>query len=110
SAVDELTEQGVDKIILLTHIGYEADLEVAQGVSGVDVVVGGHTNTFLSNTYTGALGEYPTMLESASGDPVLVVQASTRTQYLGRLDVEFDANGVLSSWEGDAILLSRYIA
>ncbi len=110
SAVDELTEQGVDKIILLTHIGYEADLEVAQGVSGVDVVVGGHTNTFLSNTYTGALGEYPTVLESASGDPVLVVQASTRTQYLGRLDVEFDANGVLSSWEGDAILLSRYIA
>lgn len=109
SMVDELTEQGVNKIILLTHIGYEADVVVAQGVSGVDVVVGGHTNTFLSNTYTGAQGEYPTVLESASGEPVLVVQASTRTQYLGRLDVEFDAEGVLTTWEGDAILLSRYI-
>jgi 5'-nucleotidase / UDP-sugar diphosphatase len=108
--VDELTEQGVNKIILLTHIGYDADVEVAQNVSGVDVVVGGHTNTFLSNTYTGALGQYPTVLESASGEPVLVVQASTRTQYLGRLDVVFDASGVLSSWSGDAILLSRYIA
>lgn len=107
--VDELTEQGVNKIILLTHIGYNADLMVAEGVSGVDVVVGGHTNTFLSNTYAGAVGEYPTVLESASGDPVLVVQASTATQYLGRLDVEFDADGVLSDWEGDAILLSRYI-
>ena len=49
------------------------------------------------------------MLESASGEPVLVVQADTRTIYLGRLDVEFDAAGVLTDWDGDAILLSRYI-
>ncbi|RMF81003.1 MAG: multifunctional 2',3'-cyclic-nucleotide 2'-phosphodiesterase/5'-nucleotidase/3'-nucleotidase [Chloroflexi bacterium] len=109
NAVDELTAMGVDKIILLTHIGFAADQMVAQGVSGVDIVVGGHTNTFLSNIYAGAEGEYPLVLESASGEPVLVVQASTATVYLGRLDVEFDANGVLSDWEGDAILLSRYI-
>ncbi len=107
--VDALSAEGVNKIILVTHIGYGADLEVAQGVSGVDVIVGGHTNTFLSNTYAGALGEYPTVLESASGEPVLVVQASTATVYLGRLDVEFDADGVLSDWDGDAILLSKYV-
>ncbi|MBZ0298481.1 MAG: 5'-nucleotidase C-terminal domain-containing protein [Anaerolineae bacterium] len=107
--VDELTAQGVDKIILLTHIGIEADTMVAQSVSGVDVVVGGHSHTLLSNAYTGAYGEYPLVLESASGEPVLVVQASTKTLYLGRLDVEFDASGVLSSWNGDTILLSRYI-
>lgn len=107
--VDELTEQGVNKIILLTHIGYGADVEVAQGISGVDVVVGGHTNTFLSNAYAGSEGAYPTVLESASGEPVLVVQASTKTKYLGRLDVEFDGAGVLTRWNGDAILLSRYI-
>lgn len=108
--VDALTAEGVNKIILVTHIGYAADLEVAQGVSGVDVVVGGHTNTLLSNQYAGAVGEYPTVLESASGEPVLVVQASTRTVYLGRLDVEFDADGLLTDWDGDAILLSRYIS
>ena len=109
NAVDALTAAGVNKIILVTHIGYAADVEVAQQVSGVDVVVGGHTNTFLSNNYSGAQGEYPTVLESASGEPVLVVQASTKTRYLGRLDVEFDGGGVLSDWDGDAILLSRYI-
>ena len=108
--VDHLTMEGVNKIILVTHIGYGADVEVAQGVSGVDVVVGGHTNTFLSNQYSGARGEYPTVLESASGEPVLVVQASTKTVYLGRLDVEFDADGLLTDWDGDAILLSRYIS
>lgn len=109
NAVDALAAEGVNKIILLTHIGYEADTEVAQAVSGVDVVVGGHTNTFLSNNYADAQGEYPTVLESASGEPVLVVQASTKTRYLGRLDVEFDGSGVLTDWDGDAILLSRYI-
>lgn len=107
--VDELTEMGVNKIILVTHIGYAADVEVAQAVSGVDIVVGGHTNTFLSNAYVGAQGEYPTVLNSASGEPVLVVQASTKTLYLGRLDVEFDGAGILADWEGDPILLSRYI-
>ena len=83
---------------------------MAQAVSGVDIVVGGHTNTFLSNAYSGALGGYPTVLESASGEPVLVVQANTKTIYLGRLDVEFDGAGVLTDWDGDAILLSRYIS
>ena len=108
--VDAMTAAGVNKIILLTHIGYGADLEVAQAVSGVDVVIGGDSNTLLSNTYADALGEYPTVLESASGEPVLVVQAGTRTVYLGRLDVEFDADGLLTDWDGDAILLSRYIS
>jgi len=108
--VDSLSAQGIDKIILLSHLGYAPDLEVAQAVSGVDIVVGGHTNTFLSNAYSGALGGYPTVLESASGEPVLVVQADTKTIYLGRLDVEFDGAGVLTDWDGDAILLSRYIS
>ena len=57
--VDQLTMEGVNKIILVTHIGYGADVAVAQGVSGVDVVVGGHTNTFLSNAYAGALRRIP---------------------------------------------------
>ncbi len=108
--VDNLSAQGINKIILLSHLGYAPDLEVAQAVSGVDIVVGGHTNTFLSNAYSGALGGYPTVLESASGEPVLVVQANTKTIYLGRLDVEFDDAGVLTDWDGDAILLSRYIS
>ncbi len=108
--VDNLSAQGIDKIIVLSHLGYAPDLEVAQAVSGVDIVVGGHTNTFLSNDYSGALGGYPTVLESASGEPVLVVQADTKTIYLGRLDVEFDGAGVLTDWDGDAILLSRYIS
>ena len=108
--VDELTMDGINKIILLSHIGLSADLAVAQGVSGVDIVVGGHSHTLLSNAYADAKGEFPTVLESASGEPVLVVQASDNTEYLGRLDVEFDGAGLVTDWDGDTILLSRYIA
>ena len=108
--IDQLTMEGINKIILLTHIGYGVDVAVAQGVSGADIVVGGHTHSLLSNRYADALSEYPSVLESASGEPVLVVQASDDTMYLGRLDVEFDADGLLTDWDGDTILLSRYIA
>ncbi len=108
--VDKMLAEGVNKIIVLSHIGIEADLQVAQGVSGVDVIVGGHSHTLLSNAYTGAYGEYPLVLESAGGEPTLVTQASDNTVYLGRLDVEFDADGVLTDWDGDTILLSRYIS
>lgn len=109
AVVDELTAQGVNKIVLLSHIGYIADLGVAQSVTGIDVIVGGHSHSLLSNTFLGSEGPYPTIVESPAAEPVLVVQAGTATKYLGRLDVEFDDAGVASSWNGDPILLSSYI-
>lgn len=109
TVVDELTAQGVNKIILLTHIGFYEDQALAPQLSGVDIIVGGHSHTFISTGYTGGESVYPVVLESASGEPVLVVTASSKNTYLGRLDVEFDAAGVLADWSGDAILLSAYI-
>lgn len=109
AAVDELTAQGVNKIILVTHIGLENDRLVAAGVSGVDIIVGGHSHTLLGNAYVASVAEYPVVMESASGEPLVIVQAGEYDTYLGRLDVVFDAAGVLKSWSGDAILLSKYI-
>lgn len=109
SAVDELTAMDVNKIIALTHIGYQHDLDLAADVTGLDVVIGGHDNALLSNMYADAEGPYPTVVEAEDGAPVLVVQAHTKTEYLGHLNVEFDAEGHAVDWEGDAILLSRYI-
>ena len=48
--VDKLKTLGVNKIIALGHSGFTVDQEVAKRVRGVDVVIGGHSNTFL---YTG---------------------------------------------------------
>jgi 5'-nucleotidase len=107
--VDELTAQGVNKIILLTHIGFVDDLALAPQLSGVDVIVGGHSHTLISNFYAGGADAYPVELTSASGEPILVVTAKSYNEFLGRLDVEFDANGVLVDWGGDVIHLSGYI-
>ncbi len=50
SAVKELKKQNINKIIAVGHAGIDMDKKIAKEVDGVDIVVGGHTNTFL---YTG---------------------------------------------------------
>ena len=50
SAVEELKKQNIDKIIAVGHSGIEMDKKIAKEVDGVDIVVGGHSHTFL---YTG---------------------------------------------------------
>jgi 5'-nucleotidase len=108
-AVDELTAAGVNKIIVLSHIGYTSDQDLAKTIHGVDVIVGGHSHTLLANFDTRAQGPYPTVVKDSTGKNVLVVQAGEYEQYLGRLDVVFDGNGELKSWSGDTIFLSHYL-
>ncbi|MBI1257058.1 MAG: multifunctional 2',3'-cyclic-nucleotide 2'-phosphodiesterase/5'-nucleotidase/3'-nucleotidase [Chloroflexi bacterium] len=107
--VDDLTAQGVNKIILLTHVGFGLDQIIAAATRGVDVIVGGHSHTLLGNGFTAAVAPYPTVAKNLDGDPVYVVQAGEYDQYLGRLNVTFDADGKVTQAAGDTILLSRYI-
>ncbi len=109
AVVDELTQQGVNKIILVTHIGLESDREVAAGTRGVDVIVGGHSHSLLGNAYVASVAEYPVVVNDLDGAPVYIVQAGEYDQYLGRLNVTFDAAGLVTAAAGDTILLSRYI-
>jgi 5'-nucleotidase / UDP-sugar diphosphatase len=110
AAVNELRGRGIDKIIALTHVGYDDDVKLASEVDGVDIFVGGHSHTLLSNSDRKASGAYPTLAKSASGEPVLVVQAGSAGIHLGQLDVVFDDKGVLKSWSGDAPVLTADIA
>ncbi len=109
AAVAELTGQGINKIILLTHLGILDDEPLLPQLNGVDIVLGGHSHTLLSNAYTAGTGPYPMVAETEAGEPILYAQAGSNNLYLGRLDVEFDAAGLLTRWNGDVIFLSRYI-
>lgn len=62
--IAELDAQGVNKIVLLSHIGYADDQALAAAIDGIDVIVGGHSHTLLSNTIEGASGPYPTVVDS----------------------------------------------
>ncbi|KAI1897398.1 hypothetical protein AGOR_G00082890 [Albula goreensis] len=111
--VDRLVAMGINKIIALGHSGFAVDQEIAKKVRGVDVVIGGHTNTFL---YTGTppskevpVGTYPFMVRSDDGRDVPVVQAYAFGKYLGYLKVSFDEAGHVVASTGNPVLLDSNI-
>lgn len=98
--VRDLEAQGVKHIIALTHIGLPEDRKLARSVDGVDIIVGGHSHSYLGPD--SEEGPYPIIERSPSGQPVLVVTAKRAAQYLGELNVIFDAQGVPFRWNGGA--------
>lgn len=111
--VKQLQSQGIDIIIAVGHSGYLKDLEIAKKVPGLDLVIGGHTNTFLWNGTSPdseqSVGAYPTYVTQASGRRVPVVQAYAYTKYLGKLHMVFDSDGELISADGVPIILDQTI-
>jgi len=98
--VDALVASGIDKILLLSHM-QRIDVErgLATRLRDVDIIVGGGSNTILADE--GDLlregdsvgGVYPELFTSLTGEPVLLVNTDADYKYLGRLLVDFDANG-----------------
>lgn len=103
--IDRLTDDGVDKIILLSHSGIEVDRRIARETTGLDVIVGGHSHTLLSNSDDRADGPYP-LVEN----DVPIVQAYAYGKYLGRLTVTFDDAGRVTQAAGDPIVLDATVA
>lgn len=100
---------GINKIIVLSHSGYGVDLDLASRVSGIDVIVGGHSNTYLSNTSDKARGPYPTWVEAPDGNRTAVVQAYAYGKFLGELNVTFDENGIVTEAVGEPIIVDGKI-
>ena len=103
-----LQSQGVDIIVLLTHQGYGRDLELAKSVSGIDIIVGGHSHTLLGDFESLGMksaGPYPTTVKGPSGEPVLVVQDWEWAKTIGVLDLEFDPAGVITQYSGRPVMI-----
>ena len=110
-SIDELKAQGVNKIVVVSHIGYEYDKQVLARLSGVDVVVGGDSHTLLGPdslvTYgvgTPA-GKYAQKLADKDGSPVCLVHAWEYSQVVGELKVSFDKDGKVTQCGGTPHLL-----
>ncbi|MFN7008426.1 MAG: 5'-nucleotidase C-terminal domain-containing protein [Allorhizobium sp.] len=108
-AVKEIEAAGVNKIILLSHVGYVRDQEIAKAVDGIDVIVGGHSHTLLSSTDEKAAGPYPTLVKNPSGKDVPIVTAYAYSKYLGDLKVVFDDAGAVKTAEGAPKLLDASV-
>ncbi len=107
--VAALEAQGVNKIIALTHVGYNLDQRIAAEVPGVDLVVGGHSHTYLSASDPKRQGPYPTWVDTAAGGMVPVVQAYAYSKYLGHVELTFDDAGNLTYAGGDTIVLDAAV-
>lgn len=109
----KLKSQGVNILIALGHSGFETDKKIAREVEDIDLVIGGHTNTFLYRGKQPDLevpeGFYPTEIVQKNGRKVYVVQAYAYTKYLGNFSVSFDADGEVSHIEGNPILVNSDI-
>lgn len=69
--VDKLETLGYNKIIALGHSGFDVDKQIAKRVRGVDVVIGGHTNTFLYNGRVNSVKTRQTKVKAGTLDDML---------------------------------------
>ncbi|MCB0043654.1 MAG: hypothetical protein KDE23_28400, partial [Caldilinea sp.] len=109
SVIPEIESQGVNKIVALTHVGLEMDKQIAAAVSGVDVIVGGHSHTLLANGEDSAAGPYPVWVENPDGVKVPIVQAGSYSKYLGEVSVNFNDDGVVTAAYGEPHLLDASV-
>ena len=107
-AAARLRADGVNKVLLLSHVGFMRDQEIAAAVEGISAIIGGHSHTLLSNTVEGAPA-YATLVENPAGRAVPIVQAFAYSKYLGDLQLEFDADGYVVTASGDTVLLDASI-
>ncbi|WP_353778541.1 metallophosphoesterase [Winogradskyella sp. 3972H.M.0a.05] len=96
-------DEQCDLIVCLSHLGYHysnnperiSDLKIAEQTKDIDLIIGGHTHTFLPK---------PTIVKNTVGQNTLVNQVGCFGLYLGRIDFFFDSSGEKSS-EGATIIV-----
>ncbi|KAG0336479.1 hypothetical protein BG004_008055 [Podila humilis] len=99
--VDELQAKGIKRIFGLSHNGYGPDMELAAKTHGVDLIVGGHSHSYLGDPQVPDYeGPYPTVIKNLKGENTLIVQAFCWGRYIGHLDVVFNPDGEIVAWEG----------
>ena len=100
--VAELRSQGINIIIVLSHLGYDRDTDLAKSVDGIDIIVGGHSQTLMGSEFK-QLGlksdlPYPVEMQGPSGQKVLIVHAWKNNQLLGQIKLNFDEYGMITDY------------
>lgn len=100
--VKKLESQGINKIILISHLGYfgdGGDLNIAQKTEGIDVILGGHTHLLIEGTQRSDKDKthLKNLVMSNRNEPVIIVQAGGLGEYIGHLKVLFDEKGIIAT-------------
>ncbi|MGE6631720.1 multifunctional 2',3'-cyclic-nucleotide 2'-phosphodiesterase/3'-nucleotidase/5'-nucleotidase [Bacillus sp. NPDC077027] len=92
---DIQSKEKINKIIALTHIGYQRDLELAKKVKGIDLIIGGHTHTLVDK-----------LKVVDNKEPTIVAQVKDYGQFLGKVNLAFDKKGVVQTKESSFDLIT----
>lgn len=96
----------VNKVIGVSFAGLARDKEIAAHVEGLSVIVSGNNGTDPPL----ADDAYPLVVKGPTGQPVLIVRASSYGKHLGRIMLVYDRAGRLKSWSGKPILIDSSVA
>ncbi|WP_154173366.1 bifunctional metallophosphatase/5'-nucleotidase [Vibrio metoecus] len=106
ATVSAIHRQGINKIVLLSHLGYEGDIALAEQVAGISVIVGGHSHVLqgdFSALGIGSQDEYGLKINNT-----YIVQAGFYALTLGHCQIDFAADGEVTRFEGrNELLLGR---
>jgi 5'-nucleotidase len=103
NTVKAIQAAGINKIILLSHLGYDADKQLAEKVSGISLIIGGHSHVLQ--------GDFSDLgLESSDDYGVkinhtYIVQSGMHSLVLGHCHIDFNASGEVTHFTGKNELL-----
>jgi 2',3'-cyclic-nucleotide 2'-phosphodiesterase (5'-nucleotidase family)/sugar lactone lactonase YvrE len=119
--IDDLTSQGVNKVILMAHLQQIANEKaLAPLLRGVDIILSAGSNTRLGDSSDKAVAfpgheanfadAYPLVATGVDGGTTLIINTDNEYTYLGRLVVDFDAQGRIIPSSVDPLLSGAYAA
>ena len=83
SNIDEARDNGAEIIVLLSHNGFDVDQKLAADISGIDVILTGHTHDAVP--------------EAVRIGKTLVLSSGSHGKYLGRIDLEVEGGQVVDA-------------
>jgi NAD pyrophosphatase/5'-nucleotidase NadN len=107
--IDELTAQGVNKIVLLSHVGLDNDKSYATQLSGVDIIIGGDSHSLMGDFSNVGLtshdSSYPFQTTDKDGNKVCIGHAWEYAHAIGNMNVSFSGDGIVKSCTGNTVAL-----
>ncbi|MCQ2734778.1 MAG: bifunctional metallophosphatase/5'-nucleotidase [Alphaproteobacteria bacterium] len=106
--IEILKKQGINIIIVVSHIGLPADIKLAKALPDIDIIVGGHSHSLLINDKHNTLRREVYPLAVSSGK-TLIVSSGMGGQYIGKLQATFDNAGHIIQYNGDSIPMTTNV-
>jgi len=97
NTVAHLKAQGIDHILILSHLGFDQDKVLAEQVDGISLIIGGHTHTLQGEFKNLGLSSVPYGVRVSN---TAILHAGKHAETIGIADVEFNQSGQVISLDG----------